>query len=224
MKKYMFLLGVLFGVPAYALEMNTGAILEIKIPKKGLTRISVEDQRIQDVFIYPSNLQDHLNLHQSGHVFVVPEGIDSEVFLTIMTDRGVTQDLKLVPVDQKKAGPIILKDPAAAQAKAPLSAGATAVDLVKDFVLGNVPEGFRFAAMPQTNRVIHQLNFVPFRSYQNGVYRMDIYHLENANVGYQNLPLSELSCAGDVATALGKADAYQAQGTFLYVLKKETKS
>lgn len=224
MSKCMILLNLFFIIQAHALEMNSNAVLEVKIAKVGLTRISVADQRIQDVFIYPQNLQDHLTLHQSGHVFVVPEGLQGDVFLTVITDRGVTQDLKLVASSDKKLSPLILTPKQAEKIALPTNEPAKLGEILKIFVTGQVPEGFRFAPLNKAQRTHEKITFMPFRSYHNDSCRMDIYKAQAPSLDKDKLTLSNLARSGDLATALGEVvSSRREESVFLYVLSEEKK-
>ena len=99
-----------------ALEMNDQKILEIPISGRGLTRLSVKDDVIQDIFVYPLlideiSVRESLQLHKSGHVFIAPDGLSQPFYITVMTQKGQVQDLKLTPTPQP-GGPLILTRPA----------------------------------------------------------------------------------------------------------------
>ncbi|MBY0501651.1 MAG: type-F conjugative transfer system secretin TraK [Alphaproteobacteria bacterium] len=75
--------------------------IEIPIAKEGLTRIAVQEDRILNVFGVTGEYvleadEDH------GQIFIQPAnlGTSKPLSLTITTERGHTQDLRLVPKDQ----------------------------------------------------------------------------------------------------------------------------
>ena len=65
-------------------------------------------------FVHPAEVQGHVQLHK-GHVFVAPQGLSvkNPLFITILTEDGIVQDLKLIP-GGKKAAPIVLESADAA--------------------------------------------------------------------------------------------------------------
>lgn len=94
-------------VPVHAaVPMNDQKVVEVSVSNRGLTRLSVKGDAIQDIFVYPlrvgdSETADSLQLHKSGHVFMAPEGIKQPFYLTVITRKGHVQDLKLLPSMQK---------------------------------------------------------------------------------------------------------------------------
>lgn len=81
--------------------------LPIQISKDGLTRISVEGEKISDVFYYPEEALK-VTLHPSGHVFVVRDDPKQKTAqLTLMGEQGFVQDLKL-RFALKESAPVIL--------------------------------------------------------------------------------------------------------------------
>ena len=88
------LLGLLTASTACAaLPLNDQQTLTVQVSKNSLTRVSVQDDVIQDIFVYPQLIQgqmvqDSLQLHKSGHVFIAPEGLNQSFYLTLMTGRG----------------------------------------------------------------------------------------------------------------------------------------
>lgn len=96
--------------------MNDQQVMEVSISNKGLTRLSVKEDVIQDIFVYPFMVGDvvaseSIQLHKSGHVFIAPDGIREPFYLTVITRKGHVQDLKLSPSVQKSA-PLVLTLPA----------------------------------------------------------------------------------------------------------------
>ena len=80
--------------------------LEITISEYGYTRLSIEDERITDVFIYPQEAMQ-IKIHQQGYLILVPatkqETLseedqltdDNKIQLTITGEHGTTQDFSL---------------------------------------------------------------------------------------------------------------------------------
>lgn len=78
-----------------ATEMNSSKVMSFSISNKGLTRIAIENGSIKDMFVYPGSASKSINHHASGNLFVAPEGLEGPVYLTLISDGGESQDLKL---------------------------------------------------------------------------------------------------------------------------------
>ena len=87
--------------------LNPSEVLEFPISKTGMTRITIDNDGIEDIFAYPTEYGDNISHHKSGHIFVVAESLIGPLYVTLITKRGAVQDLKLIP-KSKKAGPILL--------------------------------------------------------------------------------------------------------------------
>ena len=99
MNKTSLIAGLLVSVmPAYAaVPMNDQQVMEVSISGKGLTRLSVQGDVIQDIFVYPFMVgevvtHESIQLHKSGHVFIAPDGFKGSFYLTVMTQKGQVQD------------------------------------------------------------------------------------------------------------------------------------
>ena len=95
-----------------AIPMNDQQVMEASISNKGLTRLSVKGDIIQDIFVYPFMIgnvvtSESIQLHKSGHIFIAPDGIKEPFYITVITQKGQVQDLKLSPAVQKTA-PLVL--------------------------------------------------------------------------------------------------------------------
>ena len=75
--------------------------IEIPIAKEGLTRIAIQDDRILNVFGVTGEYVLEADEDQ-GQIFIQPVdlGASKPLSLTITTERGHTQDLRLLPKDQ----------------------------------------------------------------------------------------------------------------------------
>ena len=109
MKKILFITLLACGLNAYAgvYEKIDNKLNAFKISNVGPTRLTLENERIVDVFFYPEDIAKVV-LHKSGSVFIVPNSEKEIVYLTIMGEEGSTQDLKLRFVE-KQPDPIHLK-------------------------------------------------------------------------------------------------------------------
>jgi hypothetical protein len=87
----------------YSLDQDKS--LEVSISEYGYTRVSIEDERITDVFVFPQeSLQ--VRIHQQGYLIIAPNRSEassedeepvylSKTQLTITGEHGTTQDFSL---------------------------------------------------------------------------------------------------------------------------------
>jgi hypothetical protein len=91
------------GLNQYLLDENES--LEISISEYGYTRVSIEDERITDVFVFPQE-DIQVKIHQQGYLIIAPNSAetspeDEELIthnktqLTITGEHGTTQDFSL---------------------------------------------------------------------------------------------------------------------------------
>lgn len=81
--------------------LDSLSTIEIPIAKEGLTRIAIQDDRILNVFGVTGEYVLEADEDQ-GQIFIQPadSGTPKPLSLTITTERGHTQDLRLLPKDQ----------------------------------------------------------------------------------------------------------------------------
>ena len=88
----------------YPLDKDT--VLPLAIAKDAPTRITIEGEKISDVFFYPETSLK-VTLHPSGNLFLVPEKESKTAQVTVMGESGSVQDLKLT-FTKKETSPVIL--------------------------------------------------------------------------------------------------------------------
>ena len=98
--------------PAYAAHqkaMNDMKVIPVPVSREGLTRIAVKDDRIAHIFGLSNEFLLEADENQ-GQVFIRPQGrgIQNPISLTITTEAGYTQDLRLVPADQTPEAVILV--------------------------------------------------------------------------------------------------------------------
>lgn len=82
------------------LSLDDTRVIEASIAKEGLTRITVKNDRILNVFGLSHEYVLEADEDQ-GQVFIHPrEAHDSPIHLTLTTEGGLTQDLRLLPEDK----------------------------------------------------------------------------------------------------------------------------
>ncbi len=182
-------------MPVYgAVPLNDTAVMDVNISRKGLTRLSVKGDGIQDIFVYPVisgevALQDAVQLHKSGHVFMAPEGIKEPFYLTVITQKGHVQDLKISPMTQQSV-PLILTLPESPQD--PHDALQQERNVLEKYLLsalqGIPPRGFTHLPLSDaSSRQIGNLAVTPLHLYGSDRYLLSVYDLENT--GEQDLTL-----------------------------------
>lgn len=142
-------------------SMKSSEVLIMSISNRGLTRLSVHKDPIQDILVYPFDLDDHIQLHESGNVFIVGDGLSRPFSLTLITRSGVAQDLSLT-ITSKDPAPIVL------DVEAPKITQELIQAWLFDFRKGFVPSGFWRVAVDQNFRRGEQLKAVPQRSWRKG--------------------------------------------------------
>lgn len=120
-------------------------VIETDISKEGLTRIAVKGDRIANVFGLAGDFLLEADEDQ-GQVFIRPQGLGAErpISLTITTEGGKTQDLRLKPASKNPEALVLIEAKAHPHKKIerrPISR-EDIIELVKACKEGNVPQGF----------------------------------------------------------------------------------
>lgn len=208
-------LSLLMGT-AHALHLlDPHQILEFSIAKEGMTRISIDKEGIEDIYAYPQEFADNVQQHKSGHVFVVADDMEGPLFVTLITKRGLAQDIKLTPTS-KKAEPILLKYETP-ETKA-LAEEQEAGGYLKTFVQGMIPSGFYVIRLNETSRSGGTLTATVETAYQNTQFRVIVYTVTS------QAPLSLdhrlLWNARDLAASFDQTQLEEGQEAKLYVIQK----
>lgn len=196
---------------SFALEVSSPSVLDLDIARDGLTRIEIEGETIEDVFVFPPHVTSHFMLHKKGHLFFTGDGLlggslpsgglKEFVSVTLLTSSGIAQDLRL-HLTAQKAQPILLK--AERQSASFLQNTPTGPTLallkpwLKTFLGGKIPAGFR--ALPinaATNRAAVGLEVTPAPSWTNDTHSVESF-VVRGTVGVL-LDAALLSEPGDLA-------------------------
>ena len=107
---------------AIEVPLNDKHVIEVSISREDLTRIAVQDDRIRNVFGVAGEYVLEADEEQ-GQVFIRPRNPEIPVFtgtgvkpgfkpisLTVTTEGGHTQDLRLIPKDQPPEAIILKSD------------------------------------------------------------------------------------------------------------------
>ncbi|MDP4840153.1 MAG: type-F conjugative transfer system secretin TraK [Alphaproteobacteria bacterium] len=218
--------GALLSQPCLALQtfkmvdqQKTTAILS----KEHYTRISVEEDRIQQIF-GAEGIFDIQSDDEQGQIFLKPvhPSLSKPVSVTIVTEGGITQDLRLMP-RPVEAQSILFKPEALAVTEAPKvkSYRGELVELMQGMVYENFLEDYDKMPLKTVERPAKEgLEIEPVSFYLGDRYVGRFYTLKN--VGDSPLSLSEqdLSKGGDVAVLLVSKTLLPKQTTRLYVITK----
>jgi hypothetical protein len=136
---------------AWAEDLKPDQVMSLSVSDKGITRLSVEGSPIQEIFLYPDTMQNYVTLHKSGNVFIAGESIEGPMSMTIITNNGDIQDLK-VNTTSKTVAPILLKP-----IKKTKVVDRKAVQAwLEDFGRGFIPSEFRRIGVSEQDRSTEQ--------------------------------------------------------------------
>ncbi|MCX4084226.1 hypothetical protein N7281_05140 [Rickettsia hoogstraalii] len=74
--------------------LHTDSLLELQIAKDGPTRINIEGEKINDIFIHPQEAVE-VAVHDSGCLFIFPQQTQAKLYLSLIGENGTIQDLML---------------------------------------------------------------------------------------------------------------------------------
>jgi hypothetical protein len=80
--------------------LNPDKTLSVDIASSGYSRVSMEGERIKDVFVYPQEVIN-IQIHDQGYLILVPsdaslnDSIKDQIYLTVSGEKGTTQDFVL---------------------------------------------------------------------------------------------------------------------------------
>lgn len=228
-------LGLSMGIMSAALHattiltLNEGVRLEANIGIEVGNRLHVSNDRIEDIFGDEDAFVTEKH-EKTGQVFIkaTPENGSKPLYITLVTENGLTQDLTLSPVDEK-ANTIILKATKAITQKYPqenssaerfLSREDSQADqrlwVLKQAVLGELQEADR-KIHPKT-RKMDSLNIKYQKCYQSGAYGVLVWELKNTSKTPQEVLERNLYQIGDVAVSLQKRNLQPNEKTLAFVL------
>lgn len=207
-------MGAVYGDPV---ATNTLAVLNFQIAKEGITRISVENDEIDDVYVYPFQFTDNVKLHKTGQLFVVADNMNQPVHLTVITKRGVTQDLR-IKSGHKHPEPIVLKP--VAEKKKPEDEVEQINLILEKFIRGIQPGGFYRVDIKETSRSLGSISCIVENSYQKAPYRVVIYKVKNETNQPVTLDNKLFWIEGDVALAFDRLQIAPCETAKLYVIQK----
>ncbi len=132
--------------------LNDLKVIEVPISQTGLTRIAVKGDRIADVFGMSGEYVMEADETQ-GQVFIRPlEPALNPISLTVTTEGGHTQDLRLVPKNQAPEALILRAEQSPDAQKAEMSITRNEIeDLLTALSEGRIPMGYKNVALDLPN-------------------------------------------------------------------------
>lgn len=110
MKSWLLLGSLILGIgEGSAYHLKADKTISIPVACGSLLRIALKGDLIQDVVIYPEKLSDRITLHKSGQVFLDTKNLTQPVTLFLISQRNVTQDMKLYCDSKCSGGPLIIE-------------------------------------------------------------------------------------------------------------------
>ena len=200
-------------------SLNPSEVLEFPISKTGMTRITIDNDGIEDIYAYPTEYGDNISHHKSGHIFVVAESLNGPLYVTLITKRGAVQDLKLIP-KSKNAEPILLTfENAESRLQQSQEDAGT---ILASFVQGIVPKGFYAITVDEVSREHvgkSSLEAIVERTYQNEHYRVLVFKVKNVGQELITLDNRVLWEARDLASAFDQSQLNLEQSGKLFVIQ-----
>jgi hypothetical protein len=198
--------------------LNPGEVLEFPISKTGMTRITIDNDGIEDIYAYPTEYGDNISHHKSGHIFVVAESLNGPLYVTLITNRGAVQDLKLIP-QSKNAEPILLTfENAETRFQQSQEVAGT---ILASFVQGIVPKGFYAITVDEVSREHvgkSSLEAIVESAYQNEHYRVLVFKVKNGGQEQITLDNRVFWEARDLASAFDQPQLNPEQSGKLFVI------
>jgi hypothetical protein len=192
-------------------------VLQYQIAKEGITRISVENDEIEDVYVYPFQFTDNVKIHKTGQLFVVSDHMDRSVYLTLITKRGFTHDLQINPFE-KKPEPIILKLSDSSEIQKNETDQITLI--LEKFIQGIQPSSFYSIDMEAESRSQGSISCILEKAYQQFPFRVLVYRVLNEtheSVALNNRLFWE---EGDLALAFNRLHIESHETAELYIIQK----
>ncbi len=89
-----------------AIPLDAEKVLSFNIAQKGINRITIEGDFIDNVFVYPEERGSSVVLHPKGHIYIPGQTDINELDIGILTRSGKVQDLHLT-FTPMKAQPLL---------------------------------------------------------------------------------------------------------------------
>lgn len=209
-----------------AIVLNDTQVLKLSASSTGITRLSVEGDKIQSIFTHPKEFEANLTLHESGHLFILGEEGKGPISVSLVTASGLVQDVSL---NFKKgvSKPLILTSLTEAEPKAlpqPVSLEKQALEVLSGFIKGSPPKEFmtdrEFVGLHEA-RASQTLTATPLEIWGNSQLTVEIFDVKGPKG--EVLDASQFKKPGDLALAF---DSKVLRDSFarLYVVREKAKA
>lgn len=198
------------------LTMAANRRLEAKIAANTINRLAVVNDRILNVFGEEDTFTMQTD-ERTGQVFIKPlNNSGQELFITLITENGITQDLTLIP-SLSQAATIILK-PAVNNVSLPpihMPRKERSLELIKQAVLGQLP----LTKHKPKARHAAGLELKFSKCYQAGELLVNVWQVKNISKTTQQLQEAQFFNKGDLALSLQHRLLPEKAITLLYILE-----
>lgn len=197
-------------------NLSKDKLLHVPINCSGLTRIAVQNTRIQDVIVFPESYANRVTLHKSGQVFINAKNLPQQFQLSLLLQGGTTQDLKLEcsNVDQD---PIILE--AKPEPFSPEEA-AFIERTIKSVFKGDFKDGTSISTEDVSIRTASALTWKPIEQWQKGNYIIQLFKAKNETPHAIALKSYEVKEANDLTIAFDQETVDANQKAQMVIIRK----
>jgi hypothetical protein len=217
MRKTLLSLSVLLTSTVHAgPNLSKDKLLHVPINCSGLTRIAVQNTRIQDVIVFPESYASRVTLHKSGQLFINAKNLPQQFQLSLLLQGGTTQDLKLEcsNVDQD---PIILE--ANPEPFSPEEA-AFIERILKSVFKGDFKDGTSISTEDVSIRTSSILTWKPIEQWQKGIYIIQLFKSKNETPHAIALKSYEVKEANDLTIAFDQETVDANQKAQMVIIRK----
>ena len=197
-------------------NLSKDKLLHVPMNCSGLTRIAVQNTRIQDVIVFPESYANRVTLHKSGQVFINAKNLPQHFQLSLLLQGGTTQDLKLEcsNVDQD---PIILE--ANPEAFSPEEA-AFIERTIKSVFKGDFKDGTSISTEDVSIRASSGITWKPIEQWQKGAYIIQLFKAKNETPHAIALKSYEVKEANDLTIAFDQETVDANQKAQMVIIRK----
>ena len=192
------------------------------ISKKQHTRIAVEDDRIQQIFGADGQFNVESD-EERGQIFLKPLSEGSKaISITIVTESGLTQDLRLIP-KSVEAQSILFRPAVSAQTTVieKKARSAEISDLMQAMMSGNIVPDYDTTPLKKADRKLSKsYELTPVSVYRGKYFTGRIYTLTNRHKHTVTLRETQLSGNRDIAISIGSKTLSPKQQTRVFIISK----
>lgn len=226
MKIRVLLLSSMLASPCFALQtykLVDQQKTQVTISKKQHTRIAIEEDRIQQIFGAEGQFEIESD-DERGQIFLKPLDIESTkaISMTIVTEAGLTQDLRLIPKSVEAQS--ILFKPAVSNAEVVIEKKSRTVeisDLMQAMMRGDAYGDYDKRILKRADRKLaKEYKLDPVSVYRGDVFTGRVYRLTNHCGKDVRVIESKLAGQADVAISSAKKLLKDKESTLVYIISK----